>query len=210
MVDLPSGKMKSREGTVVDADDLIEEMATNARAISEELGKIDTLSDNEKQVLYKTIGLGALKYFILKVDPKKRILFDPKESIDFQGNTGPFIQYTNARIQAILRKADVVKNAMSSTVEPSYIMHYKERELIKQLQQFPEVVQLAAEQHSPALIANYTYDLVKEFNSFYQNVSILGADTEAEKVFRVQLSKTVANTIKNAFSLLGISVPERM
>lgn len=208
MVDLPSGKMKSREGTVVDADDLIVEMADTAEEISEELGKLDGYSDVEKQELYKIIGLGALKYFILKVDPKKRILFDPKESIDFQGNTGPFIQYTYARIQSILRKADL--NVMSSRVETSFKLHDKERELIKQIQQFPEVIQNAAEQHSPALIANYTYDLVKEFNSFYQNVSILGADNDAEKAFRVKLSNTVANTIKNAFSLLGIQVPERM
>ena len=205
MVDLPSGKMKSREGTVVDADDLVEEMAKTAGEISEELGKLDGYSNEEKQELYKTIGLGALKYHILKVDPKKRILFDPKESIDFQGNTGPFIQYTYARIQSILRKADLDKSDLKSTD-----LHPKEKELIKQLQLFPEVIQSAAEQHSPALIANYTYDLVKEFNSFYQNVSILGADNDVEKQLRVQLSNTVANTIKNAFSLLGIQVPERM
>ena len=218
MVDLPSGKMKSREGTVVDADDLLEEMATTAGQISEELGKLDGYTNDEKQELYKTIGLGALKYFILKVDPKKRILFDPKESIDFQGNTGPFIQYTYARIQSILRKANFDSNVMTSpssslstgSVETSYKLHIKEKELIKQIQLFPEIIQYAAEEHSPALIANYTYNLVKEFNSFYQNVSILGANTEAEKQFRVQLSKMVANTIKNAFSLLGIQVPERM
>ncbi len=208
MVDLPSGKMKSREGTVVDADDLVDEMASTAGEISEELGKLDGYSDAEKQDLYKTIGLGALKYYILKVDPKKRILFDPKESIDFQGNTGPFIQYTYARIQSILRKANV-KEAVAQTVEDLQL-HTKEKELIKQLQLFPEVIQNAAENHSPALIANYTYDLVKEFNSFYQNVSILGADTDNEKLLRVQLSNTVANTIKNAFSVLGIQVPERM
>ncbi len=208
MVDLPSGKMKSREGTVVDADDLIDDMAKTAEEISEELGKLDGYSEDEKQELYKTIGLGALKYYILKVDPKKRILFDPKESIDFQGNTGPFIQYTYARIQSILRKANVDANVTLSAVEVS--LNSKERELIKQVQLFPEVVQSAAENHSPALIANYTYDLVKEFNSFYQNVSILGADSDTEKLFRVQLSNTVANTIKNAFGLLGIQVPERM
>ncbi|MDD7886471.1 arginine--tRNA ligase [Flavivirga sp. 57AJ16] len=208
MVDLPSGKMKSREGTVVDADDLIDDMATTAGEISEELGKLDGYSDNEKQTLYKTIGLGALKYYVLKVDPKKRILFDPKESIDFQGNTGPFIQYTYARIQSILRKADLKPAVTLSAVEVS--LHPKEKELLKQIQLFPEVVQNAAAQHSPALIANYTYDLVKEFNSFYQNVSILGADNDNEKTFRVQLSNTVANTIKNGFGLLGIQVPERM
>ncbi|MFD2727106.1 arginine--tRNA ligase [Hyunsoonleella rubra] len=208
MVDLPSGKMKSREGTVVDADDLIVEMATTAEEISEELGKLDGYSEAEKKALYKTIGLGALKYFILKVDPKKRILFDPKESIDFQGNTGPFIQYTYARIQSILRKADLSPNIALNSTEVS--LHEKERELIKQLQSFPEIIQFGAEQHSPALIANYTYDLVKEFNSFYQNVSILGADNDDEKVFRVQLSNAVGQTIKNAFSVLGIDVPERM
>ena len=208
MVDLPSGKMKSREGTVVDADDLIYEMATTAGEISEELGKLDGYSESEKQELYKVIGLGALKYHILKVDPKKRILFDPKESIDFQGNTGPFIQYTYARIQAILRKADSNLNVKLNTTEIA--LHSKEKELLKQLQQFPEVVQNAATQHSPALVANYTYDLVKEFNSFYQNVSILGADNENEKVFRIQLSKVVAQTIKNGFRILGIQVPNRM
>ncbi|GAA4236135.1 arginine--tRNA ligase [Postechiella marina] len=208
MVDLPSGKMKSREGTVVDADDLIDEMAKTAGEISEELGKLDGYSETEKQALYKTIGLGALKYYILKVDPKKRILFDPKESIDFQGNTGPFIQYTYARIQSILRKADLNASITSEALQVS--LHDKERELIKQLQLFPEVIQNAASQHSPALIANYTYDLVKEFNSFYQNVSILGADNDTEKSFRVQLSRKVAITIKSAFSVLGIHVPERM
>jgi len=208
MVDLPSGKMKSREGTVVDADDLIEEMASTAGEISEELGKLDGYNEEEKQELYKIIGLGALKYYILKVDPKKRILFDPKESIDFQGNTGPFIQYTYARIQSILRKADIDATAELQVKDVS--LHEKERELIKQIQLFEEVVQNAAENHSPALIANYTYELVKEFNSFYQNVSILGADTDPEKLLRVQLSTVVAGIIKNAFGLLGIQVPERM
>lgn len=207
MVDLPSGKMKSREGTVVDADDLLLDMTNTAQEISEELGKLDDYSETEKQELYKTIGLGALKYYILKVDPRKRILFDPKESIDFQGNTGPFIQYTYARIQSILRKAEL-NYTMSTSVNMT--LHEKEKELLKQVQLFPEVIQNAAESHSPALIANYTYDLVKEFNSFYQNVSILGADTENEKIFRIQLSNTVAKVIKNAFSLLGIQVPERM
>ena len=206
MVDLPSGKMKSREGTVVDADDLIEDMASTAEEISEELGKLDGYSPEEKMELYKTIGLGALKYYVLKVDPKKRILFDPKESIDFQGNTGPFIQYTYARIQSILRKANLKDGGSGNTTS----LHPKEKELIKQIQLFPEVVQNAAPNYSPALIANYTYDLVKEFNSFYQNVSILGADNENEKAFRVQLSHVVANTIKNSFGLLGIQVPKRM
>ena len=206
MVDLPSGKMKSREGTVVDADDLIDDMASTAEEISEELGKLDGYSPEEKKELYKTIGLGALKYYVLKVDPKKRILFDPKESIDFQGNTGPFIQYTYARIQSILRKANL-KDGGSGNITS---LHPKEKELIKQIQLFPEVVQNSADNHSPALIANYTYDLVKEFNSFYQNVSILGADNDNKKALRVQLSHVVANTIKNSFGLLGIHVPERM
>jgi len=208
MVDLPSGKMKSREGTVVDADDLINEMSTTAKEISQELGKLEGYDKAEKETIYNIIGLGALKYYILKVDPKKRILFDPKESVDFQGNTGPFIQYTYARIQAILRKANFDDDVIQSEVE--IYLHPKEKELIKQLQLFPEVIQNAAKNHSPALIANYTYDLVKEFNSFYQNVSILGAEKDNEKIFRVQLSQAVSNTIKNAFGLLGISVPERM
>jgi arginyl-tRNA synthetase len=208
MVDLPSGKMKSREGTVVDADDLIDEMKVTSKEISQELGKLDGYSPEEKEDIYKTIGLGALKYFILKVDPKKRILFDPKESVDFQGNTGPFIQYTYARIRAILRKANFDTSVTLSAVETA--LHPKEKELIKHLQQFPEVIQNAAENYSPALIANYTYDLVKEFNSFYQNVSILGAERVEDKIFRVQLSKVVGNTIRNAFRLLGIQVPERM
>lgn len=208
MVDLPSGKMKSREGTVVDADDLIVEMINTARSISEELGKLEGYSNDEKEALYKTIGLGALKYYILKVDPKKRILFDPKESIDFQGNTGPFIQYTYARIQSILRKADFDFNNTSSENEMQ--LHPKEKEVIKLLQQFPEVIQNGAKNHSPALIANYTYDLVKEYNSFYQSVPILGSSVESEKIFRTRLSKKVADVIKTAFGLLGIDVPERM
>ena len=207
MVDLPSGKMKSREGTVVDADDLIVEMASTAKEISQDLGKLEGYSDSEKEKTYGTIGLGALKYFILKVDPKKRILFDPKASVDFQGNTGPFIQYTYARIQAILRKSKVDPQG---DISSGPVLHGKEKALIKQLQLFPEVIQQAATNYSPALVANYAYDLVKEFNSFYQNFSILGADTLSEIRFRVQLSKAVATTIKNAFSLLGIQVPERM
>lgn len=211
MVDLPSGKMKSREGTVVDADDLIAQMTDTARKISEELGKIDDFTNDEKEALYRMIGLGALKYYILKVDPKKRILFNPEESVDFQGNTGPFIQYTYARIQSILRKAG--ENGNLEAVETSFEeieMHPKEKELIKIIQQFPEAIQLAAENYSPALIANYTYDLVKEFNSFYQNVPILATDNDTEKAFRVRLSKAVGEIIKSAFALLGIEVPERM
>jgi arginyl-tRNA synthetase len=211
MVDLPSGKMKSREGTVVDADDLIIEMSDTARKISEDLGKIDDLSDEEKESLYHTIGMGALKYFILKVDPRKRILFNPEESVDFQGNTGPFIQYTYARIQSILRKAEMKEDALSGTVESSKIvLDGREKELLKQLQLFPETIQQAAEQLSPALVANYTYDLVKSFNSFYQNVSILNADSPQEKLFRVKLSKAVSDVIRTSLGLLGIEVPDRM
>jgi arginyl-tRNA synthetase len=206
MVDLPSGKMKSREGTVVDADDLIAEMTETARNISEELGKLDGYTEVEKEELYRMIGLGALKYYILKVDPKKRILFNPEESVDFQGNTGPFIQYTYARIQSIIRKADF---DFQKSIE-DYQFHEKERSLIKQLQLYPETIQLAAENHSPALIANYTYELVKEFNSFYQNVTILGTENISEKTLRVQLANSVGNVIKSSFSLLGIQVPERM
>ncbi|WP_026704198.1 arginine--tRNA ligase [Flavobacterium soli] len=209
MVDLPSGKMKSREGTVVDADDLMNEMTETAKNISEELGKLDDYSDEEKAKLYNTIGLGALKYYILKVDPKKRILFNPEESVDFQGNTGPFIQYTYARIQSIIRKADFDFNGVTFSAS-EVDLHEKEKELIKQLELYPEVIQNAAQNHSPALIANYTYDLVKEYNSFYQMVPILGSDNTTEKTFRVQLSQKVADTIASAFGLLGISVPERM
>ena len=207
MVDLPSGKMKSREGTVVDADDLIDEMRATAKHISQELGKLEGYSETDKDEIYSIIGLGALKYFILKVDPKKRILFDPKASVDFQGNTGPFIQYTYARIQAILRKASP---NLQLEIPKSYVLHCKEKSLLKQLLLFPEVIQQAAASYSPALIANFSYDLVKEFNSFYQNISILGADSNTEISFRVQLSKAVADTVKNAFSLLGINLPERM
>lgn len=206
MVDLPSGKMKSREGTVVDADDLMDEMKSTAKAISQELGKLDGLSEEEKESLYEIIGLGALKYYILKVDPKKRILFNPEESVDFQGNTGPFIQYTHARIQSILRKAP---NFDLASVE-EYNFELKEKEVIKQLQQFPSVIQQAAKNYSPALVCNYVYDLVKEFNSFYQNISILGADTDTQIGLRVALASEVAEVIKKAMGLLGIQVPYRM
>ncbi len=208
MVDLPSGKMKSREGTVVDADELMVEMSDTAKNISQELGKLEGYSEEEKSKLYRMIGMGALKYFILKVDPKKRILFDPKASVDFQGNTGPFIQYTFARIQSILRKATFDFNQEISTSGLS--LHSKEKELIKQLELYPETIQQAAANYSPAIIANYTYDLVKEFNSFYQNVSILGEINETKKIIRVQLASKVANVIESAFGLLGIQVPNRM
>ncbi|MCM2302707.1 MAG: DALR anticodon-binding domain-containing protein, partial [Flavobacteriaceae bacterium] len=170
------------------------------------LGKLENYSKYEKQNLYRIIGLGALKYFILKVDPKKRILFDPKESIDFNGNTGPFIQYTYARIQSILRKADFDFNPIID----NYELNDKEKSLIKQLQLFPEIIQNAAQSLSPALVANYTFDLVKEYNSFYQSTPILNAEKYLEKQFRTQLSSKVGSTIKSAFELLGIEVPERM
>ena len=206
MVDLPSGKMKSREGTVVDADDLMEDMTTTAQHLAEELGKLEDYSPQEKARLYKIIGMGALKYYILKVDPKKRILFNPEESVDFAGNTGPFIQYTYARIQSILRKAEFDQSMDVEGLE----LHEKEKELLKQLELYPEIIQNAAQNHSPALVANYAYDLVKEYNSFYQSVSILGETDVTKKVFRVQLSRKVSETIASAFKLLGIEVPERM
>ena len=182
------------------------EMTETAKNISEELGKLDGYSEEEKNELHKIIGLGALKYFILKVDPKKRILFDPESSVDFQGNTGPFIQYTYARIQSIIRKATFDYSLEINELE----LHEKEREIIKLMSLFPETIQQAADNYSPAIIANYTYELVKEFNSFYQNVSILGEENHQKKIIRVQISKKVANIIKQAFSLLGIQVPERM
>ena len=207
MVDLPSGKMKSREGTVVDADDLIREMTETAEEISKELGKLEGYSEAEKEALYKQIGLGALKYFILKVDPKKRILFDPKESVDFQGNTGPFIQYTYARIRSILRKADF--DWQSKDIR-DISLHPKEKELLKILEAYPTTIKAAASQYSPALIANYVYDLVKEFNSFYQQVTILGESEMDVRIFRVQLADQVARVIKSSLYLLGIEAPERM
>jgi len=206
MVDLPSGKMKSREGTVVDADDLMIEMTNTAKEISQNLGKLEGLSDDEKNNIYKTVGLGALKYYILKVDPKKRILFDPKESVDFQGNTASFIQYSYARIQSILNgiNFELSKDKYDRKLEE------KEKELIKQIDLFPSVIKAAAGSHNPGLVANYVYDLVKSFNSFYQSLPILKSAFEDKKTFRVELSKLVGITIKNALSLLGIGVVDRM
>lgn len=206
MVELPSGKMKSREGTVVDADDLMVEMTQTAGKIAQELGKLEGYSEEEKQRLYKIIGLGALKYFMLKVDPKKTMLFNPEESVDFNGNTGPFIQYTYARIQSILRKAevDVTEECANIALLP------KEKELIKLMETYPTVIQNAAQAYSPAIVANYVYDLVKEYNSFYQAIPILPEKDENLRLFRVQLSKKVGEIIASAFQLLGIEVPERM
>ena len=210
MVDLPSGKMKSREGTVVDADDLIAEIEQTAKVISQELGKLDGYTEAQKENLYHTIGLGALKYYILKVDPKKRILFDPKESIDFQGNTGPFIQYTYARIQSILRKYAETNNNKEITVIQPDALQEKEKNLLKSITLFPFIVQDAADNYSPAVVANYVYDLVKDFNSFYQNVSILGEEDTNKRHFRVALSKKIGEIIAESFKMLGIQVPERM
>ena len=210
MVDLPSGKMKSREGTVVDADDLISEMQQTAKEISQELGKLDGYTEEQKEELYRTIGLGALKYYILKVDPKKRILFDPKESIDFQGNTGPFVQYTYARIRSILRKYNEVATGKPQVTNLPSELHEKEKILLRSIGQFPAVVQDAADNYSPALVANYVYDLVKDFNSFYQNVSILGEQDPVKLDFRVALCRKISEIIAEAFKMLGIQVPERM
>ena len=205
MVNLPDGKMKSREGTVVDADELMEDMFQTAKEISSELGKLDDYSDDEKDKLYEIIGMGALKYYILKVDPKKGILFDPKESVDFNGNTGPFIQYTYARIQSILRKESPKEFDMNS-IE----LNEAEIEIIRHLNNFEETIQKSAEDLSPALVANYVYDLVKLFNSFYQNYSVLKAENEDLKNFRIHLSQWVSNAISNSLSLLGIISPEKM
>ena len=204
MVDLPSGKMKSREGTVVDADDLVNSMQISAKQISEEHGKIQEVEDPNK--LYLQIGLGALKYFILKVDPKKRILFDPKASIDFNGNTGPFIQYAYARIQSILRNV----NKIEWNIDTEMKIDFKEKELLKQLLIYPDIVKQAGDSYSPSIIANYLYDLVKIFNSFYQNISILGESDSNIKNFRLTLIQKVGHTISNSCSLLGIEVPDRM
>lgn len=205
MVDLPNGKMKSREGTVVDADELMEEIYQTAKTISEELGKLEAYDDAEKAELYEKIGMGALKYYILKVDPKKRILFDPQESVDFNGNTGPFIQYTYARIQSLVRK-----QAPTAFAIEQIVLNEAEKEMIRALNDFQPTIKKAADELSPALIANYAYELVKLFNSFYQNNPILKGDDEDVKNFRLYLSQWVANTIESSLDLLGIGVPERM
>ena len=206
MVELPEGKMKSREGTVVDADDLVEEMYKTAKEKSQELGKLENLSDEEKERSYETVGLGALKYFILKVDPKKKMLFNPAESIDFNGNTGPFIQYTYARIQSLLDKAVFETKQLTD----SYLPNDSEKDLIMLLSEFKDVVNKAAESLSPALVANYVYELVKTYNSFYQNNPILNQDDENAKQFRLQLSVLTGKTIKKGLSLLGIDTVNRM
>jgi len=209
MVELPEGKMKSREGTVVDADDLIDEMVNTAKETSKELGKLDGLSEEEASKVYHTIALGALKYFILKVDPKKAMTFNPKESIDFNGNTGPFIQYTYARIQSIIRKA---AESGLKPVENSPLIDFNRKEinLMIQISKFPQLVSDAGTAHSPALVANYTYELAKEFNQFYHDYSIMNEPDSDIKLFRLTLADTVAKVLKNSFWLLGINVPERM
>ena len=210
MVELPEGKMKSREGTVVDADDLIEEMKLTAREVSLELGKLNDYSDEDKEEIFRKIGLGALKYFILKVDPRKNMTFNPAESIDFNGNTGPFIQYTYARIKSVFRKAQ----QMGIVSDPSMITkakaESKEIVLIKLLRKYTETVSEAAAGYTPALIANYCYDLSKEYNQFYHDYTILGEDDPAIRNFRMELSKVVSETIYSGMYLLGIEMPERM
>lgn len=210
MVELPEGKMKSREGTVVDADDLVEEMVNTARETSEELGKLDGCTKEEAENIVRMVGLGALKYFILKVDPRKNMTFNPKESIDFNGNTGPFIQYTHARIKSVLRKADDAGIDYTSLKIKELKLSDKENYLIQTLTEYPSVVKQAGDEFSPALIANYIYDLVKEYNQFYHDFSILREENESLKVFRLVLSESVASVIKTGMGLLGIEVPERM
>ena len=210
MVELPNGKMKSREGTVVDADDLIAAMVADAKQTSEELGKFKDMSEEERNDIARIVGLGALKYFILKVDARKNMLFNPEESIDFNGNTGPFIQYTYARIRSILRKAQAEGINIPATLADTMPLNEKEIELIQKLNEFGAAVEQAGKDYSPSGIANYCYELTKAFNQFYHDYSILGADTEEEKVVRLVLAQNVGKTLKNGMALLGIEVPERM
>ena len=210
MVELPEGKMKSREGTVVDADDLMETMIETARETSAELGKLDGLSKEEAENVARIVGLGALKYFILKVDARKNMTFNPKESIDFNGNTGPFIQYTYARIRSILRKAAEAGISLPETLPADIELNTKEEELIQKLADFRAIVKQAGTDYNPSILANYAYDLVKEYNQFYHDFSILREENEARKIFRLVLSKNVGKVVKLAMGLLGIEVPERM
>ena len=210
MVELPNGKMKSREGTVVDADDLIAAMVADAKQTSEELGKFKDMSEEERNEIARIVGLGALKYFILKVDARKNMLFNPEESIDFNGNTGPFIQYTYARIRSILRKAQAEGISIPATLADTMPLNEKEIELIQKLNEFGAAVEQAGKDYSPSGIANYCYELTKAFNQFYHDYSILGADTEEEKVVRLVLAQNVGKTLKNGMALLGLEVPERM
>jgi arginyl-tRNA synthetase len=209
MVELPAGKMKSREGTVVDADDLMDQMFETAENMAMELGKADDLSNDEANELFEMISLGALKYFILRVDPKKNMLFNPEESIDFNGNTGPFIQYTHARIRSLLTKAAVTGSKMPGQTMPAEVLP-KEKEILKLLYDYPAVINDAASGLSPALIANYTYELAREYNQFYQEINILKEEDESKLKFRLSLSYFTALVIKSSMKLLGISVPEKM
>ncbi len=210
MVELPNGKMKSREGTVVDADDLMEEMVSAARRTSEELGKFADMTENERNDIARIVGMGALKYFILKVDARKNMLFNPEESIDFNGNTGPFIQYTYARIRSIMRKAEAEGIVLPSVLPDTLPLNEKEVQLIQKLNSFETVVEQAGKDYSPSGIANYCYELTKDFNQFYHDYSILNAESAEAKTLRLALAKNVAKTIKNGMQLLGIEVPERM
>lgn len=210
MVELPNGKMKSREGTVVDADDLIAEMVKDARQTSEELGKFKDMTEEERSEIARIVGMGALKYFILKVDARKNMLFNPEESIDFNGNTGPFIQYTHARIRSILRKAEAEGIALPETLDADMPLNQKETELIQKMNEYGAAVEQAGKDYSPSGIANYCYELTKEFNQFYHDYSILSADSDKEKTVRLVLAANVAKTLKNGMNLLGIEVPERM
>ena len=210
MVELPNGKMKSREGTVVDADDLIAAMIGDAKQTSEELGKFKDMTEEERNEIARIVGMGALKYFILKVDARKNMLFNPEESIDFNGNTGPFIQYTYARIRSILRKAQAEGIAVPAQLGENMPLNEKEIELIQKLNEFGAAVEQAGKDYSPSGIANYCYELTKAFNQFYHDYSILGADTEDEKIVRLVLAQNVGKTLKNGMALLGIEVPERM
>ena len=210
MVELPNGKMKSREGTVVDADDLMEEMVSAARRTSEELGKFADMTENERNEIARIVGMGALKYFILKVDARKNMLFNPEESIDFNGNTGPFIQYTYARIRSIMRKAEAEGIVLPSVLPHTQPLNEKEVQLIQKLNSFETVIEQAGKDYSPSGIANYCYELTKDFNQFYHDYSILNAESTEAKTLRLALAKNVAKTIKNGMQLLGIEVPERM
>ncbi len=210
MVQLPEGKMKSREGTVVDADDLIDEMIETARQMSEELGKLNDVDHDQASEVFRMVGLAALKYFILKVDPKKNMTFNPKESIDFNGNTGPFIQYTHARIKSVLSKAEEMGFALSGKISAHSISNAKELELIQQISIFPDIVQESADTHNPSLIANYAYELAKEYNQYYHDYTILKETNPDARLLRLMLSSTVADIIKRSMWLLGIDVPDRM
>jgi arginyl-tRNA synthetase len=207
MIELPEGKMKSREGTVVDADDLMEMIVAEAKEMTQERGHLEGMNENEREELYSTIGLGGLKYFLLKVDPKKGMVFNPAESIDLNGNTGPFIQYAHARIQSLLKKAEALGFSKTFT---SVEINAKEQEVIKLMNNYPAVIKEAGIAYSPAIVANYIYDLVKEFNNFYQTVSILKEEDQQKVAFRLCLSEQIGVIVKSAMLLLGVNVPDKM